>query len=104
MREEAHNQPAWRQEMAQKLSSLRPLLSMGGDNVNLFFDDFVREYEWGLALHVVCDYLLEPKTQAAPTAVIQQIEALHEAMGIVDSCTADLRRKAGQAGGAGGAP
>jgi hypothetical protein len=98
MREEAHNQPAWRQEMAQKLGNLKPLLSTGGDDVNQFFDDFVREQEWGLALHVVCDYLLERKTQTAPTAVIQQIEALHEAMGIVDTCAADLRRKAGRGG------
>jgi len=95
MREEAHNEPAWRQEMAQKLGSLKPLLSAGGDDVNQFFDDFVREQEWGLALHVVCDYLLERKMQTAPTtAVIQQIEALHEAMGIADTCAADLRRKA----------
>jgi hypothetical protein len=96
MKEEAYNQPAWRQEIVQKLASLRPVLSTGGDDANQLFDDFVREHEWGLALHVVCDYLLEPKSQAAPTAVIQQVETLHEAMGIVDTCVADLRRKAGQ--------
>ena len=96
MIEEAHNQPAWRQEMAQKLGTLKPLLSTGGDDANQLFDDFVREQEWGLALHVVCDYLLEPKTQAAPTAAIEQIEALHETMGMEDTCAADLRRKAGQ--------
>jgi len=96
MREEAHNQPAEWQGMAQKLISLKPVLTAGGDDVNQFFDDFVREHEWGLALHVVCDYLLEPEVQAVPLAVIQQIEALHEAMGIVDTCATDLRRKAGQ--------
>jgi len=96
MREEAHNQPAGWQEMARKLASLKPVLFAGGADVNQFFDDFVREHEWGLALHVICDYLLEPKTQAASLAVIQQIESLHEAMGIVDTCAPDLRRKAGQ--------
>ena len=94
MKEEAYNQSAWRQEVVQKLASLRPVLSTGGDDLNQLFDEFVREHEWGLALHLVCDYLLEPKSQAAPTAVIRQIETLHEAMGIVDACVADLRGRA----------
>lgn len=96
MKEEAYNQPAWREEMVQKLRSLRPVLSAGGDDVNQLFDDFVREHEWGVALHLVCDHLLEPTAQAAPEAVIQQIQSLHEAMGIKDTCVADLRGKAQQ--------
>ena len=94
MKEKAHNQPAWRQEMTRKLAGLRPVLSTGGDELNQLFDEFVRENEWELALHLVCDYLLEPTSQRAPMEVIQQIETLHEAMGIVDSCMADLRGKA----------
>lgn len=97
MTEEIENQRARQQEMSQKLGSLRPVLPTGGDlNSPLVFDEFLREHEWGLALHVVCDYLLEPTTQAVPTAVIQQIQTLHEVMGIQDTCVADLRRKAGQ--------
>ena len=96
MTEEKYNQPAWRQEMVRKLASLKPLLSTGGDDVNRLFDDFVREHEWELAMHLICDYLMEPKSQAASTAVIQQIETLHKTMGIVDTCVANLLAKAGQ--------
>ena len=96
MKEETYNQPAWRQQMVRKLASLKPLLSTGGHHLSQLFDDFVREHEWGLALHLVCDYLLQPTAQAAPEAVIQQIESLHEAMGIKDACVADLRGKARQ--------
>ena len=98
MKEETYNQPAWRQEMVRKLASLKPLLSTGGDDLNQLFDDFVREHEWELALHLACDYLLEPERQAAPTAAIQQIETLHEAMGIADTCVDELRGKARQLG------
>ena len=100
MKEETYNQPAWRQEMVRKLASLKPLLSTGGDDLNQLFDDFVRQHEWGLALHLVCDYLLEPTAQAASEAVIQQIQSLHEAMEIEDTCVADLRGKAQQHSGA----
>jgi hypothetical protein len=96
MKEDAYKQPAWRQEMVQKLASLRPVLSTGGHDVNQLFDEFVRAHEWGLALHLVCDYLLGPTAKAAPEGVIQQIQTLHEAMRIDDACVVDLRGKAGQ--------
>lgn len=70
--------------MVQKLTSLRPVLCNEEGNVKQFFDEFVRPDGWEMALHVVCDYLLERTAQAAVTAVIQQIEALHEAMAVVD--------------------
>jgi len=91
------HQRIWQEETGQRLTSLRAVLSEGqGLNAHQIFDEFVREHEWGLALHVVCDYLLEPATQAAPIAVIQQIQILHEAMAIEDTCVADLRAKAEQ--------
>jgi|SRR5271163_4604480 len=93
MKEETYNTPAWRQDMVRKLASLKPLLSAGGDDLNQLFDEFVQEHEWELALHLVCDYLLEPKTHAQPEAVIQEIRDLHDVMGIEDTCIADLRQK-----------
>jgi hypothetical protein len=96
MRVELNKKIARHHEMTLKLGSLKPQLSVGGDDLNQLFDEFVREDEWELALHLVCDYLLEPKTQGPPTAAIQQIEALHGAMQITDTCAADLRRKAGR--------
>lgn len=81
--------------MAQKLTSLRSVLCKEEGNVKQFFDEFVRQDEWDMASMFVCDYLLERTAQAAAAEVIQQIEALHEAMAVVDTCVADLRRKAG---------
>ena len=83
--------------MKAKLSPLRTVLSTGGDvKWSELFDEFVEQHEWELALHAVCDYLLEPTTLAPPAAVIQQIQILHEAMRIEDTCVADLRGKAKQ--------
>ncbi len=97
MTREIENQRAWPEEMKEKLARLRPVLSTGGNvHSSEIFDEFVQEHEWGLALHVVCDYLLEPTTQAPPAAVIHQIQTLHEAMRIEDTCVADLRGKAQQ--------
>lgn len=92
------NQRTWQEEIEQNLASLRAVLSEGRSQAaHQVFGEFVREHEWGLALHVVCDYLLEPTVQAAPEAVMQQIQSLHEVMAIEDNCVADLRRKAERA-------
>jgi hypothetical protein len=86
--------------MKAKLSPLGAVLSTGGDvNWPEVFDEFVEQHEWELALHLVCDYLLEPTSQAAPEAVIRQIQSLHEARGIENTYVADLREKAQQHGG-----
>lgn len=95
MTEEAHYKSSRRQAIAQELVILKPALSGAGDYVNQLFDEFVREDEWELALHLVCDYLLKPEIQAPQIAIIEQIENLHQLMKIVDGCAADLRRKAG---------
>lgn len=85
--------------MEQKLTNLRAVLSEGQAlDAHQVFDEFVREHEWGLALHVVCDYRPEPTAPAAPEAVRQQIQSLHEVMAIEDTCVADLRRKAERVG------
>jgi hypothetical protein len=85
------------EEMKERVTSLRAVLSTTANvDFSKLFDEFVEHDEWGLALHVVCDYFLEPTSQAAPATVIQQIQILHEAMKIKDTCVADLGAKAGQ--------
>jgi hypothetical protein len=77
----------------QKLAGLRAVLEARQDSAWLAqFDEFIREHEWELALHVVCDHLLESKDHAERPEVLDQIAALHEAIGIKDTCVADLRR------------
>jgi len=50
------------------------------------FDGFVREAELGLALHAICDYLLEPDAPLAEGTVIENIQALHSSMELEDDC------------------
>ena len=84
-------------DMRQIFANLKNVVSTEWNpDAPAVFDEFIREHEWELALHVVCDYLLEPKTPSAPQELIEQIESLHRGMDIQDSCVTELRRKAGQ--------
>jgi hypothetical protein len=77
----------------QRLAGLRVVLEARRDSAWLAqFDEFIREHEWELALHVVCDHLLESTDHAERPEVLDQIAALHEAMAIEDTCVADLHR------------
>ena len=79
-------------EVEQKLANLRDIVPIEWNPEAVpLFDEFVREHEWGLALHIVCDYLLEPTTPSAPQGLIEQIESLHKTMEIQDSCVTELR-------------
>jgi len=59
------------------------------------FDEFVRETELGLALHTVCDYLLESETPRPEATTVEQIRALHTSMEIKDDLPWPARQKAG---------
>jgi hypothetical protein len=54
------------------------------------FDEFVREQEYELALHLVCDFLLGADAIPVTEAVLKRIEELHRTMDIRDDCTARL--------------
>jgi hypothetical protein len=97
MEQEMQNQGGMPMDMRRILASLRDIVPIEWNpNAIPLFDESIREHEWEVALHVVCDYLLEPATPPAPPEVIQQIQTLHRIMGIEDTCLADLRRKAGK--------
>ena len=51
-----------------RLASLRPLLadSSGAQKYLRLFDEFIREYEFGLALATLCDFLFETPTLVNP--------------------------------------
>jgi hypothetical protein len=90
-----------RAEMRARQETLRGVLPANDFKKIEFFDELVEQREWEVALHVVCDYLLEAKTPAASVEVIRVIAELHEVMEIEDGCVRDLRGKAG-AGESGG--
>jgi hypothetical protein len=87
--------------MRARQETLRGVLPANDFKKIEFFDELVEQHEWEVALHVVCDYLLEAKTPAASVEVIRVIAELHEVMEIEDGCVRDLRGKAG-AGESGG--
>ncbi len=65
----------------------------GAEEFLKLFDEFVREYEFGLALEIVCDRLLEPAVAAPSAEVVSRIERLHDLMEVTDNCVASLRDK-----------
>ena len=78
-------------ELKAQLQELKEGLPEGVDlKRSQLFDELMREHEFELALHVLCDYLLEPTTQPAAPTVVKLIEKLHASMQIVDNCVADL--------------
>jgi hypothetical protein len=95
MTEEITHESGMPTDIGQMLASLRNVVSVEwNSDAPAIFDEFIREHEWSLALHVVCDCLLEQTTPPEP-AVVEQIQTLHDMMKIEDSCVMKLRRKAG---------
>jgi hypothetical protein len=56
-------------------------------------DEFLDEHEFELALHVICDFLLDKKRGTPSELVLQRIESLHSRMGLTDDCVARLRHR-----------
>jgi hypothetical protein len=78
-------------ELKAQLQELKDGLSEGVDlKRSQLFDELMREHEFGLALHLLCDYLLEPTTQPAAPTIVKLVEKLHASMQIVDNCVANL--------------
>jgi hypothetical protein len=58
------------------------------------FDEFLSENELDLALHVLCDALLEADTGSTTPDLLSRLERLHAVMGIADDCVERLRPRA----------
>lgn len=84
------------EEMRNSVNELRSVLAegQGAEGYLALFDEFVRECELGLALHNVCDYLLEPGTPATSARTLERIRRLHGDMEIEDDCLERLKAKA----------
>jgi hypothetical protein len=85
----------WR-ELTLELQPLRMVFpaSEKGTNALRVFDEFVSENELELALHVACDFLLEPDSLPTSSEVQSRLRSLHSAMGIEDDCVLRLQQKA----------
>jgi hypothetical protein len=60
---------------------LRPVLLVEGARSALdVFDEFVQQHEFKLALHLVCDFILDSDSRQVSESIINQIQHLHTAM------------------------
>ena len=81
------------EEVKTRLGNLRHLI-LGPEAATAYlalFDEFVREYEFGLALETLCDFLSEGATPF-DAAVLVEIDDLHKLMRVEDTCVEKLWR------------
>jgi hypothetical protein len=79
-------------ELQAQLQALRPvLLTEHGHSFLDLFDEFMQQREFGLALHAVCDFILDPDSPRVSKSILDQIQRLHAAMRIDDRCVEELQ-------------
>jgi hypothetical protein len=78
-----------------RLESLRAVFSAGAkaEVYSTLFDDFLSSGEFGLALEVLCDFLLEPGIRPLSELELNEIASLHALMEVEDQCFLLLRKK-----------
>jgi hypothetical protein len=78
-----------------RLQSLRAVFSAGvkADVYSTLFDDFLSNGEFGLALEVLCDFLLEPGVRPVSELELNEIASLRALMEVEDQCFLRLRKK-----------
>jgi hypothetical protein len=83
-----------RNDIVSRLGSLRHVLIAESDRSRVdFFDDLTEHHEFGLALHEICEYLLERDASNIAQSDLDQIEVLHHIMEVSDKCADELRRR-----------
>jgi hypothetical protein len=81
-------------ELRTQLQALRPLLLPEGGRAFLdLFDELIQETEFGEALDVLCDFILQPDSPKVSKTTVDQIQRLHAAMKIDDRCVEELQKK-----------
>ena len=78
-----------------RLESLRAVFPSGikAEVYCSLFDDFLANREFGLALEVLSDFLLEPEVLPIGEFELREIAALHALMEVQDQCFLRLRQK-----------
>jgi hypothetical protein len=81
--------------MTARLLALRPLFSLNENlsNYREYFDELLEASEFEVALHALCNFLLDPTTPGIELQEIEKIEMIHKKMELKDGCAATLRAK-----------
>ncbi len=81
------------EELESRLHALRPiLLAERGGAFRDLFDEFMQHREFELALHAVCDFILEYDPPQVSKSILDQIQRCHTMMKIDDRCVEEMRR------------
>jgi hypothetical protein len=82
-------------ELRTRLRALRPIFPSGGrgETYCLLFDKFLENREFGLALDVLCDFLLEADVPPPTETEFNQIAVLHTLMEVQNDCLLRLLDK-----------
>jgi len=82
-------------ELRTRLEALRLISPSGGKGESFcaLFDEFLENREFGLALEVLCDFLLEPDVSPPSETEFNEIATLHALMEVQDDCLLRLRGK-----------
>ncbi len=84
------------ESLGMQVEDLRSVFNQAnemGEAYAKIFDEFIEENELGFALHVLCDYLLQPEAPAVNAAQLEKIFELHGMMNIEDDSLDMLRAK-----------
>jgi hypothetical protein len=79
-------------DLRSSLLDLRTLLMLDAAT-QYHFDEFLEANEFEVALHALCDYLLEQPVMSVGLEEIRRIEDLHQKMQLRDECSAELRAR-----------
>jgi hypothetical protein len=79
-------------DVNERLTGLKDLIS-DADRLR-YFEESLAANELEVALHALCDFLLEPRTPPVSRVPLREIETLHALMEIQDDCTKRLAEKA----------
>jgi len=89
-----NRQPRWA-ELRTRLEALRPIFPSGGkgETCCVLFNEFLENREFGLALDVLCDFLVEPDVPPPSETEFNEIALLHTLMEAQNDCLQRLRDK-----------
>jgi hypothetical protein len=79
------------EDLQKSLTTLAEVFAPSeGSSYKVSFDEFMREHEFGLALHSVCDFLMSEGTAQITLDRIVLVQELHAAMQLWDNCVSEL--------------
>ena len=82
-----------RERMTVSLLELKPLLRNANQQTRDFFDEWIDNYEFGLAFDLICDFLLQADSVTMDQATLDKLIDLHAVMEMPDDGIQKLRRK-----------